>query len=998
MRLLITCQLLKLLLVAANSTASAFTYVRYIVLGAGPGGLQFAHYLESAGRDYLVLERNALSASFFEQYPRWRQLISINKRSVGRNNSLDFAMRHDWNSLLSEASHSQKGDVQITSSTDKRLDVPSIDPVLRFTAWSKDYFPNADALREYMQAWAAAPGINSSGPLPVGLGRSRPLRIRYSADVTRVGRPAHWAANVTVHGAPRFVVTLGSGELYTCTFLIVATGLQEAVPMPGTNGSAAVVAGLVHTYSTAPAEGVAYADKRVLLLGNGNAAFEFAHHVLGEAAYVHIAGRPTSRLKLALETHYPGNVRLVHAAALETYNLKSLDGLTSTSFERLEFSAAPSGGVIVSAAAAPCAFDDHGRSTSRCSFRHPYDIVIACLGWRFSRNVFDDTATPALALNGKHPAMTPRYESTNVTGMYFAGGLAHAADFKKSSGGFIHGFRYTARALHRIIEEEEADAAYSYSISGGGPVADIGAEGDTSIDESFGALSAIGSHARWPVTRTNTLRALVALLLRRINNAAGLFQMFGSLVDLYILDTVNPADVAAYAGPGLHAAMHFPAEFVDFSAINATRDHTDPTGIAADVVAMQSSVPPAVGALSDVSRASQAAIDAALAGGLREEVPIALTATAAHSWAAMQKHRSTHIPGIAAQSAEWLTLSLEFGQSLPPGQKDPFALDRADVSLAHPERSRFLHPVVRYFDATTSGCDDSDGNGSAQGRQTCTPVATLHLIEDFHASWTLHNAHVLPLARFLQHLGARRATAALARRSGPRYVPWLPVAPPPPPFLIGVVTQLQSGCDRASLFWRGAGFDATSGEEGWWLKLSIDTEASLSGLKVLAVHAVDWTAPGVPLTDGEAAFTRSVKEKWAAVKAREAMVSAGREVSIPLPEELPRPPLPVINRAQLMKAQAAFNEAYSAYSSLTRTSVGLAVLVVDARAGRCRALVDNLHVTFGGVRVFYPRSAGSGEDNTKGVAVDIERSPLSPTTAVHHIHKIFTSLVGQPRR
>jgi len=46
--------------VAAATVAAAAgktEYVRYAVLGAGPGGLQMAHYLDSAGRDYLVIDR-----------------------------------------------------------------------------------------------------------------------------------------------------------------------------------------------------------------------------------------------------------------------------------------------------------------------------------------------------------------------------------------------------------------------------------------------------------------------------------------------------------------------------------------------------------------------------------------------------------------------------------------------------------------------------------------------------------------------------------------------------------------------------------------------------------------------------------------------------------------------------------------------------------------------------------------------------------------------------
>jgi cation diffusion facilitator CzcD-associated flavoprotein CzcO len=115
-------QLLLLLLLAALPFAAAPpppppAHVRYLVLGAGPGGLQLAHYLESAGRDYLVLDAQARPASFFERFPRWRQLISINKREVGRADSLAFAERHDWNSVLSDASHAAGG---FASTTDAR--------------------------------------------------------------------------------------------------------------------------------------------------------------------------------------------------------------------------------------------------------------------------------------------------------------------------------------------------------------------------------------------------------------------------------------------------------------------------------------------------------------------------------------------------------------------------------------------------------------------------------------------------------------------------------------------------------------------------------------------------------------------------------------------------------------------------------------------------------------------------------------------------------------
>lgn len=45
----------------------------------------------------------------------------------------------------------------------------------------------------------------------------------------------------------------------------------------------------------------------------------------------------------------------------------------------------------------------------------------------------------------KYPKINYDYESTDYENLYFAGTVAHSLDFRKSSGGFIHGFRYTSR-------------------------------------------------------------------------------------------------------------------------------------------------------------------------------------------------------------------------------------------------------------------------------------------------------------------------------------------------------------------------------------------------------------------------------------------------------------------------------------------------------------------------------------------------------------------------
>lgn len=58
-----------------------------------------------------------------------------------------------------------------------------------------------------------------------------------------------------------------------------------------------------------------------------NAAFEFANNILERTELVHLLGRDGARVRIAWETHYPGDVRAVHNHLLETYMLKSQDAM-----------------------------------------------------------------------------------------------------------------------------------------------------------------------------------------------------------------------------------------------------------------------------------------------------------------------------------------------------------------------------------------------------------------------------------------------------------------------------------------------------------------------------------------------------------------------------------------------------------------------------------------------------------------------------------------------
>lgn len=406
----------------------------YLIIGAGPAGLQLAYFLEQAGRDYLVLEAGSSPGTFFRSFPRHQRLISVNKPHTGWNDP-EINLRMDWNSLLCD------------------------DPRLRFTRYTERYFPYAQDFVRYLADFAAA----------------YRLHIEYGRRVTDITRNGGFQARDQ------------HGRTYTAKRLIVATGVSKPYipPIPGIE-----TAELYETVSVNPGD---FTDQRVLIIGKGNSAFETADNLIETAAVIHVAG-PQS-IRFAWKSHFVGHLRAVNNNLLDTYQLKSQNALLDGTVQRIE---RHNGSYVVTLSFA---------RANEVTKDLRYDRVIVCTGFRFDPSIFASDCRPELTILDRFPAQTAEWESANVPDLYFAGTLMQVRDYKKSTGGFIHGFRYGIRALSRMLDRKYHGGTWE--------------------------------HCRCPADP----QGLMELVLARVNRTSALWQLFGFLADLII---VSPDGSAAY--------------------------------------------------------------------------------------------------------------------------------------------------------------------------------------------------------------------------------------------------------------------------------------------------------------------------------------------------------------------------------------------------------------------------------------------------------------------
>lgn len=368
---------------------SSFNDYDYIILGAGPAGIQLGYYFQKNNENYKILESGKGAGTFFEKFPRHRKLISINKVHTGFDNK-EINLRWDWNSLLND------------------------DDDFSYKDFDIDYFPSADTLVEYMNEYVNRYQIN----------------IDYEQQVSLISREGN-------NG--KFLLETEQGTTYRCSKLIIATGFKKAnVPnIPGME--------LTECYTKFAIEPENFVNQEVLIIGKGNSAFETADSLTPTASIIHVISPET--LQFAWETHYVGHLRAVNNNFLDTYQLKSQNALLDGFIEKIE--------------------QKDGKYYVDVDYLHAngekevlqYDRIINCTGFKFDNGIFDESIRAEMCRMNKFPSQTSEWESTNVKDMYFAGTLTHMRDYRKTTSGFIHGFRYNVKALHKILQYKYADKA-----------------------------------------------------------------------------------------------------------------------------------------------------------------------------------------------------------------------------------------------------------------------------------------------------------------------------------------------------------------------------------------------------------------------------------------------------------------------------------------------------------------------------------------------------------
>jgi lysine/ornithine N-monooxygenase len=411
-----------------------------IIIGAGPAGLQLGYFLSKLNINYVIFERNNIAGSFFDKFPHSGKLISINKRYVG-SDLPDFKLRHDWNSLLSDEN-------------------------LLFTEYSKDFYPDKKDMVRYLNDFATKTNLN----------------ILYGMNVLSIDKIDD-IDNITYK--LKVKNKDNEEEIYECNKLICATGLSKPNIVINHN----VKVPIKHYYEYEKnyfleEENLKkYINKRVLIIGGGNASYELANLLTNYASHIRIYQK--IHKDLSLRTNYTGDIRAVYLPFLDTFYLKSLNSVYGGGEIKIRQKDYNSKYEVL-------VYEDKSHIINN------FDDVILATGWKFDSSIFNFTINTVK--NNKYPKINYNYESDNNKNLFFIGTLMHSLDYKVSSGGFIHGFRYLIKYFVNLNYEKMFDI--------------------TELNYS-------------------NLENIASFIIYKINNTSPIYQMHSVLCDILCFDKIT---------------------------------------------------------------------------------------------------------------------------------------------------------------------------------------------------------------------------------------------------------------------------------------------------------------------------------------------------------------------------------------------------------------------------------------------------------------------------
>lgn len=288
---------------------------------------------------------------------------------------------------------------------------------LTFKQFSHEYFPPASAFLDYMSEFV----------------RRFQLKIRFETKIELVERDA-----------AGYRLTDSAGNQWTCRRLIVATGVSlPYIPdIPGIEHA--------ENYEDMSVDPQDFINQRVLIVGKGNSSFETADNLVATACVIHLVS--PYPIDFAWKTHFVGDLRAVNNNLLDTYQLKSQNAILDAETVGIRKLA-------------------DGTFAVKFRYQHAegeeeeliYDRILCCTGFRFDPSIFADAAKPELTIFDKFPNLNCQWESTNQPHMYFIGTLMQMRDYKKTTSGFIHGFRYNIQAFAKLLAEKYHQTEWPYS-------------------------------------------------------------------------------------------------------------------------------------------------------------------------------------------------------------------------------------------------------------------------------------------------------------------------------------------------------------------------------------------------------------------------------------------------------------------------------------------------------------------------------------------------------